>query len=39
MRNILTHDYIRIEADEIWNVAINDLPILKEKIERVIAQS
>lgn len=39
MRNILAHDYIRIEADEIWNVAIVDLPVLKEKIERAIAQS
>lgn len=32
-RNILAHEYFRIDVAEVWATIKNDLPILKEKIE------
>ena len=36
MRRILVHEYFGMDFELIWQVIINDLPILKEKIETVI---
>jgi uncharacterized protein with HEPN domain len=32
MRHILVHEYFGVDFDLIWQVIIDDLPILKEKI-------
>lgn len=36
MRHILVHEYFGMDFDLIWQVVIDDLPILKEKILAVI---
>lgn len=36
MRHILVHEYFGMDFELIWQVVINDLPILKEKILSVI---
>lgn len=36
MRHILVHEYFGVDFDLIWQVIINDLPILKTKVERVL---
>jgi uncharacterized protein with HEPN domain len=36
MRHILVHEYFGVDFDLIWQVIIDDLPILKEKILNVI---
>jgi uncharacterized protein with HEPN domain len=37
MRNILVHHYFEIELDRVWNVVENDLPLLKDKVEKILA--
>ncbi len=36
MRHILVHEYFGMDFDLIWQVVINDLPVLKAKILAVI---
>ncbi|MBU0475313.1 MAG: DUF86 domain-containing protein [Bacteroidetes bacterium] len=36
MRDILIHDYFGINTDVVWETAKQDLPELKEKIQRLI---
>lgn len=35
MRNVLVHDYIEVDLDEIWRVAREDLPALIPHLERL----
>lgn len=35
-RNIVVHDYFGIDAEEVWQIIFNDLPILKTEIEKII---
>jgi len=35
MRNILVHEYSGIDVDEVWSAVETDLPVLKEKIEKI----
>ncbi|MGK7954224.1 MAG: DUF86 domain-containing protein [Crocosphaera sp.] len=35
-RDVLIHDYLRIDLEEVWLVIINDLPTLKINIETII---
>ena len=35
MRHILIHEYFGVDAGLIWQVIINDIPRLKEAIERI----
>jgi len=37
MRHILVHEYFGIDFDLIWQVVINDLPVLKNKILNAIS--
>lgn len=32
MRDILVHDYLGVDLDEVWNTITHDLPILKKEI-------
>jgi uncharacterized protein with HEPN domain len=35
-RNILAHDYFGIDAEEVWQIIQNDLPVLKDQINKII---
>jgi len=36
MRNVVTHQYFGIELNEIWSTVINDIPLLKKQIQKII---
>jgi uncharacterized protein with HEPN domain len=36
MRNVLIHEYFRIDYDEVWNTLQEDIPALRFKIERIL---
>lgn len=35
-RNVLTHGYDMIEDDRVWSVIQNELPALREQVERLL---
>ena len=35
-RNILAHNYFGIDAEEVWQIIQNDLPLLKTQIKELI---
>ena len=37
LRNIYAHDYERIDNDMIWETITEDIPSIREKLERVSA--
>jgi uncharacterized protein with HEPN domain len=37
MRNILVHHYFGIDLDLVWSAVKRDLPMLREKIEAILA--
>ena len=37
MRDVLIHDYIGVDLDEVWTVAITGIPELREALERFLA--
>lgn len=37
MRNFITHEYFGVDISSIWETAINDIPILKFQIEKIIS--
>jgi uncharacterized protein with HEPN domain len=38
MRNILVHEYFGIDLNEVWKTVEEDLPHLKQEIEKLISQ-
>jgi uncharacterized protein with HEPN domain len=36
LRDVLIHDYLRVDLDEIWGIIVNDLPNLKAAIDNII---
>ena len=36
MRNFVTHQYFGVELSDIWNTVINDIPLLKKQIQKMI---
>ena len=36
MRNLLVHQYFRIDPDELWSTAYDDLPRLRMQINRIL---
>ena len=36
MRNVLVHDYVKIDYHELWQTAKNDLPALKAQIKSIL---
>ena len=36
MRNFVTHQYFGIELNDVWSTVINDIPILKKQIQKII---
>lgn len=39
MRDVLIHDYMGVDIDEVWNVVANDLPQLKTQLARILRQN
>lgn len=37
MRDVLIHDYDEIDLEQIWKVAVEDLPVLRKSIESIIS--
>ncbi len=35
-RDVLIHDYLRIDLEEVWLIIVDDLPLLKVNIEKII---
>lgn len=38
MRNILVHEYFGVDLEEIWQIIVRDLPMLKERVERILIE-
>lgn len=36
LRHILTHDYDLISPEIIWNILLNNLPLLKSEVEEIL---
>ena len=39
MRDVLIHDYMGVDIDEVWNVVANDLPALKNQLARILSET
>lgn len=37
MRNIIAHEYGRVDLDEIWKTAERDIPLLASALEAIVA--
>ncbi len=37
MRHVLVHGYYQIEPGQLWDTVDNDLPLLKQQIEKLLA--
>jgi uncharacterized protein with HEPN domain len=37
MRNILVHDYFRIDTEAVWAVVKDDIPVLKQAIRAMMS--
>ena len=38
LRNLVVHEYFRINIDIIWDIVENDIPILKEQIQTILQE-
>ena len=36
-RNLVAHDYLGVDAEEVWQIIKNDLPILRRKVNNLLA--
>jgi len=36
MRNRIAHDYLNVDMEIVWDIVSQDLPALKEKIEKLL---
>ena len=36
MRNILAHDYVDVDLEEVWNAAAQDVPVLRERLREFL---
>lgn len=37
-RNVLAHDYLGIDIDRIWGIVKEDVPVLKQAVERMLSE-
>lgn len=37
-RNVIVHDYLRVDAGQIWDIVERDLPELSQEIEAILGQ-
>ena len=38
MRNIVIHEYFGVDLHIVWQVIQNDLPVLKQKVQKVLSE-
>lgn len=38
LRNLVVHEYFRINIDIIWDIVENDIPILKKQIQNILQE-
>lgn len=38
MRNYIVHEYFQVDTQVVWEVVTSDLPVLKEQVERYLAE-
>lgn len=38
MRHVLVHDYANIDATELYNTALNDIPVLRKQVARYLEE-
>jgi uncharacterized protein with HEPN domain len=38
MRNILVHDYFRIDINAVWSVVENDIPVLEQQVKQLLQE-
>ena len=38
MRNFISHEYFGLQLDSVWYTAINDIPVLKKQIKKIIEE-
>ena len=38
-RNLVAHDYFGIDAEEVWQIIINDLPVLQKQATAILFKS
>jgi uncharacterized protein with HEPN domain len=38
-RNIVAHDYFGVDAEEVWQIVKNDLPVLKADVLQILEKS
>jgi uncharacterized protein with HEPN domain len=36
-RDVLIHDYLRVDVEEVWNIVESELPELKQKLAAILA--
>lgn len=37
MRDVLIHDYLKVNLDRVWRTVVNDLPVLEAAVNRLLA--
>lgn len=37
LRNVLVHDYLEIDLDEVWDIVALDIPVLKVQVQKMLA--
>ena len=37
LRHILVHEYFGVDSNLVWQIIVNDLPDLKQKVQEVLA--
>jgi uncharacterized protein with HEPN domain len=37
-RNLVAHDYLGVDAEEVWQIIKNDLPILRNKLQMILIE-
>lgn len=35
-RNLIVHQYLEVDTEIVWNLIVNDLPILKDAVKRIL---
>ena len=38
MRNLHAHDYENVDLEIVWNTLLEDIPVLRENLERMLSE-
>lgn len=38
MRHILVHEYFGIDENIVWQVIVNDIPMLKQRVQKILTE-